>query len=420
MRRLYLHIYGMVLGILFLFAVLVAAGWSAFGENRDEGKRLYRAMSGLLARALPAEGAPPEALQGTLAELARDLDLELTLRAADGRLLANVGRELPAPDPDALERGVFHGRREKAFVLRLADGRTLSARNDHDHSGALIAIAALALAIAVGSYPLVRRLTRRVERLRAQVEALGAGELSARVEVRGKDEIAALAQSFNRAAERIERLVQAQRGALAAASHELRSPLARIRLAIELLGGAEGAELRARVARDIAELDALIGELLLASRLDALEPGAALERREPVDLLGLAAEEAARSGAEVTGEPAILVGDPALLRRLLRNLLENARRHGGGVDVELEVSKLGPGVARVSVADRGPGVADAERERIFAPFYRPPGASESKDGGFGLGLALVRQIARHHGGDARCRPRAGGGTVFEVDLGGVA
>jgi signal transduction histidine kinase len=265
----------------------------------------------------------------------------------------------------------------------------------------------------------VRRLTRRVERLRAQVEALGAGDLAARVEVRGRDEIAALAQSFNRAAERIERLVQAQRGALASASHELRSPLARIRVAIELLGGAEGAELRERVARDIAELDALIGELLLASRLDALEPGSALDRREPVDLLGLAAEEAARSGADVGGDPATLVGDPALLRRLIRNLLENARRHAAGAEVELEVSKLGPGAARVRVSDRGPGVPDSERERIFAPFYRPPGASESKDGSFGLGLALVRQIARHHGGDARCRAREGGGTIFEVDLGGV-
>ena len=72
--------------------------------------------------------------------------------------------------------------------------------------------------------------------------------------------------------------------------------------------------------------------------------------------------------------------------------------------------------AALAVADRGPGVADAERERIFEPFYRPRGASESRDGSFGLGLALVRQIARHHGGDARCRPREGGGSVFEVEL----
>jgi signal transduction histidine kinase len=190
-------------------------------------------------------------------------------------------------------------------------------------------VVALASAIALGSFPVVRRITHRLERLRAQVDALGAGQLSARVDVRGKDEIASLAQSFNRAAERIEKLVAAQRGTLASASHELRSPLARIRVAIELVDGAEGDALRARVGPDVAELDALIGELLLASRLDALAPGQALERRESVDLLGLAAEEAARTGAEVTGDPALVQGDPNLLRRLIRNLLENARRHGG-------------------------------------------------------------------------------------------
>ena len=420
MRRLYLHIYAMVLGILVVFALLVGVAWSTLGPDRDDGERFFHGIGVLLARALPPETAPAAEQQAALEALARDLELELTLRTADGRLLAHVGSELPAPSEGELGRGRSHGRHARVFALRLADGRTLSAYHSHEAFGWAIAIGALAVAIALGAYPLVRRITRRVERLRAQVEALGAGELSARVEVRGHDEIAALATSFNRAAERIERLVQAQRGALASASHELRSPLARIRVAIELLGGAEGAELRERVARDIAELDALIGELLLASRLDALTPGAALERREPVDLLGLAAEEAARSGAEVNGQPVTLVADPALLRRLLRNLLENARRHAGGAGVELEIAKLGPGAARVRVSDRGPGVPESERERVFAPFYRPPGARETKDGSFGLGLALVRQIARHHGGDARCSAREGGGTIFEVDLGGVA
>jgi signal transduction histidine kinase len=172
------------------------------------------------------------------------------------------------------------------------------------------------------------------------------------------------------------------------------------------------------VARDIAELDDLIGELLLASRLEALEPGRALDRRETIDLLGLAAEEASGGRASVDGEVVNLVGDRTLLRRLVRNLLENARRHGNGSPVEVSVAKLGPGRARLRVSDRGPGVPESERERIFAAFYRPSGASETRDGSFGLGLALVRQIARHHGGEVRCLPREGGGTVFEVDLGG--
>jgi signal transduction histidine kinase len=419
MRRLYLQVYLMVVAILVVFTLLIGIAWTAIGPSRDEGQRFFQGVAAVLARALPGPDAPPSEVQAALELLGRDLDAEITLRAADGGVIAHAGAELPAPDADELEHGAMHRRHRTMFGIRLPDGRTLVAYRPHERFGWVIGIAALAAAIALGAYPVTRRITRRLEKLGAQVDALGAGDLSARVEVRGADEIADLARSFNRAASRIETLVAAQRSTLASASHELRSPLARIRVAIELLGGDEGAELRARVARDIAELDALIGELLLASRLDALEPGQALDRKEPIDLLGLAAEEASRSGGSVDGDSVTLVGDRTLLRRLVRNLLENARRHGNDSPVELTVAKLGPGRARLCVSDRGPGVPEGERERIFAPFYRPAGAAESKDGSFGLGLALVRQIARHHGGQARCLPRDGGGTVFEVDLGGV-
>jgi len=296
--------------------------------------------------------------------------------------------------------------------LRLPDGRWLVARHGHRRFarvGLLAVLALLAVAVAIGAYPVARRLTRRLERLRVGVEGLGAGDLKARVGVEGRDEVAALATSFNRAADRIEALVGAQRTLLASASHELRSPLARIRVALELMG-AERPDLRERVARDIGELDDLIGELLLASRLQAAEP---LDRREEVDLLGLVAEEAARSGAEATGEPAVVRGDARLLRRLVRNLLENAARHGAP-PVEASV-RSADGRVRLRVCDRGPGVPDDERERIFAPFYRPSSRPPG-DGGSGLGLALVRQIARGHGGEVRCLPREGGGTCFEVDL----
>jgi signal transduction histidine kinase len=134
-----------------------------------------------------------------------------------------------------------------------------------------------------------------------------------------------------------------------------------------------------------------------------------------VDVLALVAEEAARTGADVEGAPIVVRGDARLLRRLTRNLLENARRHAAGSAVEARVEPSASG-ARLSVADHGQGVAESERERIFEPFYRPPGSAESGEG-YGLGLALVRQIARAHGGDARCLAREGGGTVFEVTLG---
>jgi signal transduction histidine kinase len=244
------------------------------------------------------------------------------------------------------------------------------------------------------------------------VEALGAGDLGARVQVEGRDEVAALAASFNRSAERIAGLVNAHKTLLANASHELRSPLARIRMAVEMLKADARPALRAELERDIAELDALVDEILLASRLDAAP---APEAREDVDVLALAAEECARVDAALEGETVTVRGDRRLLRRMIRNLLENARRYGAGSAIDVAVRKTAAGGAELRVCDRGPGVPADERERIFEPFYRPAGARE-RAGGVGLGLALVRQIARRHGGEARCRAREGGGSCFEVLL----
>jgi two-component system OmpR family sensor kinase len=228
------------------------------------------------------------------------------------------------------------------------------------------------------------------------------------VPVEGRDEVAALARSFNDSADRIERLIGAHRLLLANCSHELRTPLARMRLAIERLPGSERAA-NPELTRGIAELDALIGEMLLSSRLDAANE---LERSEPVDLLALVAEEAAHFDREVTGAPVTISGDPALLRRLVRNLLENARVHAGGaIDVRVESAD---GFAALVVEDAGAGVAEADRERIFEPFYRTDAAARGS--GSGLGLAIVRKIADAHGGRVEYAPRAGGGSRFTVTL----
>lgn len=310
------------------------------------------------------------------------------------------------------------------------------------------------LAVALGSYPIIRRLTLRLESLQRGVERWGAGDLSTRLNAEGRDEVAFLARRFNHAAERIETLMDSHKSLLANASHELRSPLARIRMSLELLEAPtlpEGAELasggpslrsvassslaaRLEIKRSITELDQLIDEILLASRLDARQ--ADVEPFEAVDLTGLAAEECARVGADLSADlgpggqtaaagPAnganshslTVQGSPRLLRRLIRNLLENARRYSTGA-VSLELSQLRVGtqpLAVIQVHDRGPGVPADQRERIFEPFYRLPGASE-RDGGVGLGLALVKSISQRHGGSVRCEGRPGGGASFIVEL----
>jgi signal transduction histidine kinase len=294
------------------------------------------------------------------------------------------------------------------------------------HEHVLAVAATLMLAFVLGAYPIARRLTRRLERLQSGVEQLGQGDLATRVPVEGRDEVAALARSFNRSAERIEELVKSYKLLLANCSHELRTPLARIRLGLERLAAAPDDPMRGELTRSVAELDALIDEMLLASRLDALRT---LERSEEVDLLAVAAEEAAHFDRAVEGQPIIVRGDPALLRRMIRNLLANAERHGGGasrIRVDADPSGAGPagvnrggeirgGAARLTIEDRGPGVAEADRERIFEPFYRGQGAGSTLPGS-GLGLAIVRQIARAHGGKVAYAPAEGGGSRFIVTL----
>jgi signal transduction histidine kinase len=261
-----------------------------------------------------------------------------------------------------------------------------------------IVLSLLAISIGLAAYPLVRQISRRLERLQQGVELLGAGDLSARVPVEGRDEVAQLASSFNRAAVQIEQLVKANKALLANASHELRTPLARIRLAVELLKESADAKRRAGLEHDIAELDWLVDEILLASRLD---------------LLALAAEECARyDAAQLEGTPGLIRGDARLLRRLLRNLLENAAHHGMP-PTQVRISRS-PTAATITVWDGGRGVPPAEFENVFRPFYRP--SDGSRRSGTGLGLSLVRQIARSHGGDARCGVMPDGRSSFLVTL----
>mgnify|MGYP000518203876 CR=1 FL=1 len=282
----------------------------------------------------------------------------------------------------------------------------------------------VALAVALGTYPIVRRLTKRLEAVDRGVRQWGDGNLSLRLPEQGKDEVASLAQGFNVAAQRVQELLQSHKSLLANASHELRSPLTRIRMGLELMGSQPGPEFRNEIARNIQELDQLIDEILLASRLDTRQADA--EPFETLDLTGLAAEECSRVNAELqaelttgpdAGHSLTVQGSPRLLRRLIRNLLENARRYSHG-DISLELAQTGTGSkqrAVIKVHDRGPGVPTDQHERIFEPFYRLPGASE-REGGVGLGLALVKSISERHGGTVRCEDRPGGGASFIVEL----
>lgn len=364
----------------------------------------------------------------------------VVVRNAAGQIIgigqARMGRPVEGSTADSTTEGTHeegadaqHGRYGNGpeFNVRMTDGQTMHLHLPRPPTGNWRApfgffwtLSLVAVAVALAIYPIVRRLTHRLEALQRNVERWGDGDLSVRMPVSGQDEVGFLATRFNKAAEQIENLMKtrealltSQKSLLANASHELRSPLTRIRMGLELMGNTTSLTARKEISRNIAELDQLIDEILLASRLDAKE--ADLGTVEPVELVGLAAEECARTQATLDVEVSTVVvpGVAKLLRRVVRNLLENARRYASG-EATL-VIRTSDGFATVQVNDHGPGVPEALAERIFEPFYRLPGASE-REGGVGLGLALVKSITQRHGGTVQCRNRPEGGACFEVRL----
>jgi two-component system OmpR family sensor kinase len=401
-QRLYLRIWLAVVGGVAVLTLLVGWAWRVTMEQNN-----------------PLQAPPPR---------------EIVLRDAEGRtLLAGLATRRPGQPNEGLEFRI-EGVDGNEYLMQMSPrvhrpGDPPGRRPGSEASfwlrppfGFLWMLGLVGLAVAVGVFPIIRRLLQRLETLQRSVQRFGEGDLSVRVAETGQDEVADLARQFNAAATRIEALVRAQKSLLANASHELRSPLTRIRMGLELMGsGATPSPgFRSEIERNIAELDQLIDEILLASRLDTHEIDVGAE--EPVDLIGLAAEECARVDAELQldldrAPPGGVQthGVAKLLRRAMRNLLENARRYSQGA-IELQLHSDGQ-QALLRVCDHGPGVPAAQRERIFEPFYRLPGASE-REGGVGLGLALVRSIAQRHGGSVHCEDRPDGapGACFVLRL----
>ena len=418
-RHLYLRIWLAVVGVVTLSMLVVGWAWRATVEHH---------------------AAPPAPREWVVLNAQGEV-LDSTTRAGPG---APLVFDVPLPDGQTLalqvqRSGERAGERPRASAMQGMPGMPgvgsgPDGRVPHHlrkempwwakPSGFFWMLGLIGLAVALGLYPVVRRLTQRLEGLQRGVQRWGEGDLSVRMPVQGDDEVADLSERFNAAAERIEGLMAAQKSLLANASHELRSPLARIRMGLELVDGprADAAlqrRTRAEILRNMAELDQLIDEILLASRLNAKE--ADIGTVEAVDLVGLCAEECARVGARFDVREGLaqleVPGVAKLLRRMVRNLLENARRYGASVQTDEVVLRLqtSPEGVVLSVSDRGPGVPEAWRQRIFEPFFRLPGASEQV-GGVGLGLSLVKSIAERHGGSAECLTQPGGGAVFVVKL----
>jgi len=282
-------------------------------------------------------------------------------------------------------------------------------------------------------YFLARFLTSPVTLLRQATHKLAAGDLSARVggeHSSSGDEISQLVNDFDLMAEQIEKLVNAQSRLLKDISHELRSPLARLSVALELARQRTGREAQSvldRISLELDRMNELIGSLTTIARL---ESGVGTLRKQPVDVEDLV-QEVARDAAfeaqtrhtqvecEILDELPVN-GDPALLRSAIENVVRNATRYTReGTTVKIEAHKAMPAgseEAVIRVSDCGPGVPEAELEKIFKPFYRIDDARGRATGGVGLGLAITDQAIRLHQGSVRASNLPEGGLLVEIRI----
>jgi signal transduction histidine kinase len=429
MRRLYTRIYFHFLAVLILVAVassiVLAAGW-----RRDFVRNWTERLARMAALMVAAENMDPPRQQRVIRRLAKELDLDVTFRASNGSIRYTVGDELPMPDGgvparvEILHRGKVRGFFVATPVTDAASGETygvLLASPSHRFAPAtmlwrpIVQVALALVIIALAVAPLARRLSRPVERLTEASRRLGNGELSFRVPLRQRkrhrlDEMDNLTRAWNDMADRVERMVHGQRELMANVSHELRSPLARMRVALELLPDTgEAAPRVASLREDLGELDRLIEDVLTTARLES----AGLPKHlAPVEIAGLleglrarAHEDPATAAATVEIVPGAALdaqpfADAALLKRALWNLVENAAKYGQSpitLDARVDGNDL-----RIVVGDRGAGVPVEDRERVFDPFYRAdrartPGVGGER-AGYGLGLTLARRVAEAHGG----------------------
>ena len=409
--RLHARIYLHSLAVLIIACVATAATF-AFGARgammQEIGERVARHLASDVAGVIDE----PDALARRLERIHAELGVAVTVRDPGGRVVAATSRPLP-----------HRGWSATAPIRRDASDAVvglLEASTPH-RFGPLhilrpgLVVALILVVVALVTIPTARRISRPLERLTSAVRRLGGGDLSTRVPLAGEprtrhgrrhDELAELTRAFNEMADRVERLVRGQRELLANVSHELRSPLTRIRMALELLPADAANEARLRgVEADLADLERLIDDVLTAARLEEAGLPARLDQLDARGVLADVAERArhdplldGKAIRVVDGLPIPLAADGALLRRAVWNLVENAAKYGAP-PITLAAERVGDRVT-LSVADEGPGIPAAERERVFTPFYRGDRArTPDAARGVGLGLTLARRVAEVHGGN---------------------
>lgn len=276
----------------------------------------------------------------------------------------------------------------------------------------VLVIVAGVILIPMTALVLARRISRPLALLADAAARVGEGLTPELLPESGPAELAALAAAFNRMARQVKELMDNRTTLLAGISHDLRTPLARLRIALEMMPENAKPTLIARMERDMEEMNQLIGGFL------ELAQGLGQEEKQPVDLAILLGDLAQDAGLGWRAPPpCIREVAPVALRRILSNLIENALRYGGGEPVSMACDCAGGG-ASISILDRGPGIPLNQVEEVFRPFHRLESSRSSATGGSGLGLAIARQLADANGWKIELLAREGGGTEARLTIPG--
>lgn len=410
----------------FLGAIVLAIGASVLTTiltSSDPGETPTRVVSRHVQHRLARLWDDPVATEAYVAELRDTTGLDMRVRRDPGSF---KGRPLRGPNAMIFEDGV-------AYVPVFKGGVVVGALELRTGSPApqlwrvAAALVAALLVLGLAARRVSKRLARPLEHLAQTAERFGSGDLAARTGIEKlprrwvAEEVRDVGHAFDTMAERISRVVVEQRELLAAISHELRSPLGRARVALEI-AHERGADV-ADVERQLVEMDAILGDLLASARA-----GLADLRMEDVELVPwlrqrIVAESTPDTGPIELGTDDAALGarakiDPALLGRALHNVLTNAWAHGHPKSEPLDVGvSVSGGRIRVAVRDRGPGFTEAVLPRAFEPFVMGGGAARSPGAhGVGLGLSLVRRIVEAHGGTACASNLDGAGAEVAIEL----
>lgn len=392
-----------------LTALVVGAVFATFGPSGTRWMQEAEVARDLVSEQFASVWQHPTERHALVERLGRAFDAAITLEGPDGVIIDEIGGPC------------FRARYE--VTVRSAGvvlGTVRGCPKHHPHAPwvLLVALAAAGTTLWFASAAISMRLARPLSELARVTRDIGAGRLSARVRLgrHQPGEVGALADAVNDMAARIEEQLRGERELLAAVSHEIRSPLSRLRVLAELLRtSADHEHTLAEIEREIVAIDELVGKLLASSRLDfkALSPKSIVARDAAARALELAGMSPALMQDESGG--ATLEADPNLLGSALANLLENAKTHGGGVDAIIVREESTAGAPRLvfEVTDRGAGFADSDLPRVFEPFFR---SGDRGHGSLGLGLSLVDRIARAHGGSVFARNRSEGGAAVGIRL----